>query len=266
MIGREAFRARSASFLATANPVAVLGGAAALTIALFASLDSVTAAILVLLVTLSAPALGVPLSALASRGWPLLIAAVGIGAFTALFAAPAGEEPLVQVGPVNVTGGSLLVGAALALRLLGVALVGLVALAAVDPTRLADALIQVVRMPPRFAVGALAAFGLVPLFAREWEIIGLARRARGVEATSAWGAPREFAAKAHALLVSAIRRGERMATAMDARGFGSLPCRTNARVSRMRPRDWFLLAGACAVAAAATGTSVALGTWRFVLD
>lgn len=266
MIGRAPFRAGSGSIFAAANPVAVLGGAAAVTVALFASLDVVTAGILLLVVVLGAQPLGVPLTAIASRGWPLLLAAIGIGVFNALFAAvPPGEPPLVQIGPLAVTTASLLVGAALAVRLLGIAVVGLVALAAIDPTRLADALIQQLHMPARFAMGALAAFGLVALFAREWETIGLARRARGVDSTSARGAARELAGKAHALLVSAIRRGERMAIAMDARGFGSLPCRTNARASRMRGRDWLLLAAAAGLAVVATAISLALGTWRFVL-
>ena len=51
-----------------------------------------------------------------------------------------------------------------------------------DPTEVADALIQQARVSPRFAIGVLAALRLVPVLARDWRTIGLARRARGVEA------------------------------------------------------------------------------------
>ncbi|MGH2451823.1 MAG: energy-coupling factor transporter transmembrane protein EcfT, partial [Candidatus Limnocylindria bacterium] len=66
----------------------------------------------------------------------------------------------------------------------------------------------------------------------------------------------------HALLVGAIRRGLRLAIAMDARGFGALPCRTVARPQRLRGADWSLLALALAVALGATCLSLALGTYR----
>lgn len=251
--------------LSAANPLAVLGGAIALSLALFLSLDAVTAALVLLAVVATLRPLGFPLRALVSRGWPLFLAAVGIGWFNALFAAAPGGQAVIEIGPVVITDAALLIGAALAVRLVAIAVVGLVAVTAVDPTRLADALIQQLNVSPRFAIGALAAFGLAPLFAREWEVIGLARRARGVEAASVWGAARDFGGKAHSLLVSAIRRGERMATAMDARGFGSRPCRTSARETPMTARDWLLLGGAAAIAIGATAVSLALGTWRFLL-
>ncbi len=56
-----------------------------------------------------------------------------------------------------------------------------------------------------------------------------------------------------------------MALAMEARGFGAMPCRSVARVQRMRPVDWGWLLGAVVFAAGAIGFSVALGTWRSLL-
>jgi energy-coupling factor transport system permease protein len=73
---------------------------------------------------------------------------------------------------------------------------------------------------------------------------------------------RLFAGQLFALLVGAVRRGSRMALAMEARGFGARPCRTVARVQRMRAADWAWLVGATVLAAAAIGVSLALGTWR----
>jgi energy-coupling factor transport system permease protein len=154
-------------------------------------------------------------------------------------------------------------GAGLALRLLAIVLAGLLATATTDPTELADALVQQLHVSPRFAVGALAAFRLLPLFAIEWQTIAMARRARGVDAgRSPIAAVRLFAGQLLALLVGAIRRGTRLAMAMEARGFGALPCRTTARPQRMMPADWAWIAGAIALAAGAVGISIAVGTWR----
>ncbi len=71
-----------------------------------------------------------------------------------------------------------------------------------------------------------------------------------------------FAGQLMSLLVAAIRRGSRMAQAMEARGFGARPCRTVARAQRMRPGDWGLILGAFVLAGGAIAISVALGTWR----
>jgi energy-coupling factor transport system permease protein len=126
--------------------------------------------------------------------------------------------------------------------------------------------VQQLHVSPRFAVGALAAFRLLPLLSQEWQTLAMARRARGVEAgRSPIAGVRLFAGQMLALLVGAIRRGTRMAQAMEARGFGAMPCRTAARVHVVRPADWAWIGGAALLAAVAIGVSVALGTWRPLL-
>ena len=59
---------------------------------------------------------------------------------------------------------------------------GVLATATIEPIEVADALIQQLRVSPRFAIGVLAALRLLPLLAQEWQTLGVARRARGVEA------------------------------------------------------------------------------------
>src|SRR6266508_2849577 len=111
--------------------------------------------------------------------------------------------------------------------------------------------------------GALAAFRLFPLFSREWDVLGLARRARGIEADRTYvDRLRAFPGRALGLLVAAIRRATRLALAMDARGFGSQPCRTLARPRALTLPDGALVAGALVLALGATSLSIALGTWR----
>jgi energy-coupling factor transport system permease protein len=157
-------------------------------------------------------------------------------------------------------------GVAIALRLIGISLAGILAVATIDPTDLADALVQHVHAPPRFVVGALAAFRLFPLFSREWDTLGLARRARGIEADRGFAARLSaFPGRTLGLLVAAIRRATRLALAMDARGFGSRTCRTLARPRALTRRDGVLVALAVTVVALATGVSVTLGSWRPLL-
>ncbi len=89
---------------------------------------------------------------------------------------------MFAVGPLDVTTGVLTVALGLALRLVALALPGIMVFATTDPTDLADALVQNAKAPARFAIGTLAAFRLVPLLGQEWQALRMARRARGVDA------------------------------------------------------------------------------------
>lgn len=233
--------------LSAINPVAQLAAIGIVSITLLTTLDLVTPAILVAVELMLLPAAGIrsPVE-LFRRTWPLLLGAA-------------------MVGLVNVwvsEDGSLLVGLGLALRVIGLALPGVLLVGSTDPVRMADALTTHWRVSTRFAYGALAALRLIPLLLTELATIRLARRTRGVDAgRNPLAAARLFAGAIFTLLVGAIRRGSRLATAMDARGFDSGIVRTNARGSVLRRRDWCYLAAAITVCAVATGVSIAAGTW-----
>jgi energy-coupling factor transport system permease protein len=172
----------------------------------------------------------------------------------------------MRVGPVVIGSDNLLAGVGLGLRLLGIAYSGVLALATTDATELADSLVQQLRLPPRFAVGALAGARLLPILADEWQILSLARRARGVEAgRSPIAAVQLFFGQLLGLLVAAVRRATRLASAMEARGFGALPCRTIARSRHVERSDWVLLLATLGLVSVAVTASVAMGTWRFLL-
>ena len=249
--------------LARANPVAKLGAALVLLVALFASLDWLTALVVLGSLVLLVPLSGLSPRALLGRAWLVGLAAISIGIFNVLFAAEQVGPIVLDVGPIRIGAQTVVNGAGLTLRLVAIALAGILATATSQPTDIADALVQQLRVSPRFAIGALAALRLLPLLAQEWQTIAMARRARGVEAgRNPLAAVRLFAGQLLALLVGAIRRGSRMALAMEARGFGSLGCRTVARVQRMRAADWAWVLGALLLAGAAIGISLAAGTWR----
>jgi energy-coupling factor transport system permease protein len=252
--------------LARRNPTAKLAASALLTFILVASVDPVTPAVAIGLELALVPLFGIRYRALARRSWPLMTSAVIVFAFTLLFTTHRGGATLLHAGPLALTTGSLEAALGLALRIGAVALPGLVVFATTDPTDLADSLIQQVRVPPRFAIGALAAFRLVPLLVDEWELLTLARRARGVDAgRNPVARVRLFASTMFGLLVGAIRRGTRLATAMDARGFDSHLPRSVARPQRFTAADAALVAGAVGVAAVAIGTSLATGAFRLLM-
>ena len=251
--------------LARANPVAKLAAATILLSVLFASVDIVTGGLVLAGVLLAVPISGLAPRTLLVRSWPVLLAAVSVALLNTVFAAELRGDVLLRIGPLTVASGSLESGVALGVRLLAIAGSGILALATTDPTELADALQQQLRMPPRLAVGALAAVRLLPVIASEWQTLQLARRARGVAAgRSPVAALRIVAGQLLALLVGAVRRATRLATAMEARGFGARPCRSIARPQPMRAADWMLIAGTVVLGAGAAGISIALGSWRFL--
>ncbi len=252
--------------LPRANPVAKIGAAVVLLITLFVSLDGVTALVILAALVVLVAFSGLSPRTLVGRAWLIGLAAISIGLFNVLFAAEQHGPIILSIGPLQVGAETLLNGVGLVIRLLAIAMAGLLATLTTQPTDLADSLTQQLRVSPRFAIGALAAFRLLPLMGAEWQTIGLARRARGVDAgRNPIVAVGLFAGRLLALLVGAIRRATRISQAMEARGFGAQPCRTSARLQRMRTADWGWIAGAFALSALAVGISLALGTWRSLL-
>jgi energy-coupling factor transport system permease protein len=68
-----------------------------------------------------------------------------------------------------------------------------------------------------------------------------------------------------ALLVLAIRRGSRLATAMEARGFGGQTPRTWARESRFGGCEWAVLIAGLMVGMIAIAAAVLTGHWNFIV-
>lgn len=241
--------------LSAVNPVAQLTAIVVVTAVLLVSGDLVTPAVLLAAELALLPAAGLTRPGdVLRRTWPLLLSAAGVAWVNVAFGSLDGAEAWLS-------------GATWALRVVALALPGILLVASTDPVRLADALTLHWRVSTRFAYGALAALRLVPLLAAEWETIRLARRARGVDGgRNPVAHVRLLASTAFGLLVGAIRRGSRLATAMDARGFDSGIARTNARGSRLRPLDVWVVVAAVAVCAVAVTASVLTGAWSPALS
>lgn len=250
-----------ATRLASVNPVAKLGAAFIIAVALLASIDQVSAAVALVAEGVLLGVLRFPLRAALVRVSPILIAAALAG-FTTLLYGQASGRVYLQWWLVEVSEGSVGLAVATALRILAVGVPAVLLFVTVDPTDLADSLAQVLRLPARFVLGALAAFRLLGLFAEDWRALGYARRARGIAGR---GMLRRSLGQAFTLFVLSIRRASSLATAMEARGFGSAATRTWARPSRFTARDWVVLGVGALVAAVAVTASVMTGSWRFVI-
>ena len=139
---------------------------------------------------------------------------------------------------------------------LAVAIPGLVAAASMDPTGLADSLVARLRVGPRVAYSVLAGLRLLPLLADEWRVLARASRARGMGGRGPVARLRLFGSIAFRLLVSALRRGGRLALALDARGLTGSRDRTIARPMRWRMRDTLSCLLGLALLVVAAGTRV----------
>lgn len=233
--------------LGRASPLLKLGVALLWLVALAFSYDIrpaavVFAAALVAGLTLGRLAPGRLIGSIA----PLWAIAVGVGLTNMLFSAsnldPANAVAVV-IGPLRLTWAGILGGIGVAARVVAVVAVGAVFAQTTDSTRLVDSLVQQARAPERFAYGALAAYQAIPRLAEQLTTLRQARRIRGLRTT--WH-PRMLVG----LLVLAIRHGDRLALAMDARGFGSGP-RTRYREVRWLRLDAAIAAAAVVVAALA---------------
>ncbi|MCC4909320.1 energy-coupling factor transporter transmembrane protein EcfT [Microbacterium sp. cx-59] len=246
--------------LGRVNPVTKLGATLVVTLTLLLSIDPVSAGITLAASLVLLPFSRLPVRALWLRTWPILIAALIGGAATVLYGRPSGQV-YAEWGLIRITDGSIDLAAAIVLRVLAIAIPSVVLFATTDPTDLADGLAQLLRLPARFVLGALAGLRLVGLLVTDWRELAMARRARGVADEHRI---RRFFGQAFALFVLSIRRGTKLATAMEARGFGADGVRTWARPSRLGWRDAVLAVLAVAVAAASVAGAVLAGSWTFV--
>ena len=242
------------------NPVTRLLAIVVVSTPLLISVDIVSASIALAATVLLAPLAGIGWAELARRSWPLLIAAPISGISMALYGRPEGRE-YFHFLLAHVTDNSLQLAAAIMVRVLAIGLPVIVLGRGIDPTDLGDGLAQLLKLPARFVVGAVAGVRLLGLFRWDWAALTRARRARGVADTSRL---RQCSGMSFALLVLAIRRGSKLATAMEARGFGAPGPRTWGRESTVGWKDALLLAVAAAISVTAIIVSVQVGAFRFL--
>lgn len=230
---------------------------------ILASIDWVSAAVSLALTLIFAPLCGVSWARVFKAGWFLFLVAPISGVSMLLYGEPSGTE-YFHWWLIHVTENSLTLAIAITLRVFAVALPMVVLARDIDPTELGDALSQILKLPSRFVIGAVAGVRMMTLFQSDWQSLGMARRARGLTDV---GKLKHLLTMSFGLLVIALRRGGKLATAMEARGFGRTPpgggARTWARSSRLHARDGWIMALGTVLAFVPVVVSVLTGAWRF---
>lgn len=249
----------SAGILDRVNPLFRLVGLALMTVPMFFSVDLLSAAVALALVAGLLPLVGWGPRQLLRRIWPLLVAAPLAGISMLLYARPGGTV-YWSWGPAAITQNSVELSLAIAIRVLALGIPAIVLLSSAQPTRMADALTQVAKLPPRPVLAALAGIRLMSLMLSDWQALGRARRSRGVAPQSKW---KEFFTGSFSLLTFALRRASSLSVTMEARGFGAPTRRSNARTSPVGWADLWMVVVAVVIPTLALGVAVWAGSFRW---
>ena len=246
--------------LARTNPVARVLALLVATTPLLITIDPVSAGVALALELALMPLSGVSARSFFLKATPLLVAAP-LGALSMLLYASPGGHVYWQLGPAAISDHSMWLALGIGLRMCAIVMPAIALLDRIDPTDMGDGLAQILHLPARPVLAALAGARMTSLMAADWKALERARRARGVGDASRI---RSFLRGSFSLLVFALRRSGKLATTMEARGFGAAGKRTWARPSRLRAADAVLMVVAVAVPAIALAASVWAGTFALV--
>ena len=253
-------RAPRRGLLARTNPVARVLALLVATTPLLITIDPVSAGVALALELALVPLSGVSARSFFLKATPLLLAAP-LGALSMLLYASPGGHVYWSFGPAAISDHSMWLALGIGLRMCALVVPAIALLDRIDPTDMGDGLAQILHLPARPVLAALAGARMTSLMAADWKALERARRARGVGDASRI---RSFLRGSFSLLVFALRRSGKLATTMEARGFGAAGARTWARPSRLRAADAALMAVAIAVPAIALTVSVMAGTFALV--
>lgn len=172
---------------------------------------------------------------------PFLIVALSFAWMTILYTNQTfsyGEVIFTLFG-VEITTGSILTGISLALRSLCFVSLSILFALTTDSTKFMLSLMQQCKLPPKLTYGILAGYRFLPMFREELHILRQAHRVRGVGRTKGikekWNQFRRYAIP---LLANGIRKAERVAIAMESKGFTGDRDRTHYHEMTVSLRDW----------------------------
>ena len=246
--------------LARTNPVARVLALLVATTPLLITIDPVSAGVALALELALMPLSGVSARSFFMKATPLLVAAP-LGALSMLLYASPGGNVYWQFGPAAISDHSVWLALGIGLRMCAIVMPAIALLDRIDPTDMGDGLAQILHLPARPVLAALAGARMTSLMAADWKALERARRARGVGDASRI---RSFLRGSFSLLVFALRRSGKLATTMEARGFGAAGKRTWARVSRLCAADAALMVVAIALPTIALAASIWAGTFALV--
>ena len=232
------------SFLHRVNPVIKFAAFSLLTLAPTFYLDpEVPAVFLGLAVAMAWGLGGASPRMMARRLAPMLVLALSLALSSTIFYGGVTTHILLALGPLRLSAEAVAFGLSMGLRILCVVSYSALFTFTTDPTTLVYSLIQQARMSYRLGYTILAAYRFLPILQREMANISAAHSVRGAYSQRSASAGLERALRYGVpLLANGVRQAERLAVAMDARGFSSPTPRTYYKTTRVTAADWLFLA------------------------
>lgn len=160
----------------------------------------------------------------------------------------------------EVTTGSFQVGISLALRSLCFIALSLLFALTTDPTKFMLSLMQQAKLSPKLTYGILAGYRFLPTFKHELDLLKQAHRIRGISrAKGVRQRVQNVKQYVIPLLANSIRKAERVALAMESKGFTGDRKRSYYHKMNVNPRDWVFLCSMIGALFVAYYTSYQLG-------
>lgn len=145
---------------------------------------------------------------------------------------------ILNLKGIEITTSSIAFGFTIGFRILCFLLYSLLFVATTDPTDFILSLIIQLKLSPKIGFGTLAGYRFVPLLSTEYQSIHDAHKIRGFKEKSGLVSKfKRFKKYAVPLMVSAARKAQRVAIAMDSKCFNAYPKRTYLRIIRVRRID-----------------------------
>ena len=157
---------------------------------------------------------------------PLLCFAFAMLWMNAAWAKVDTPQIIGSLGPLNFTDKGLIVGLSLCFRVLTIGISSIIFTTNTDPNDLILSLIKQCHLSPGIAYGILTAFRFLPSMEVDLALINAAHRIRNSKKKKWYLKKNSWYKNAIPLLATNIRRAERVALAMEARGFENSMIRT----------------------------------------
>lgn len=161
--------------------------------------------------------------------WLLFMLPFSIGAFgylwtTVVFGADTGGTVIWSFAGIDVTDEQWARALSLALRVLAFSTLSLLFAFTTDPVKFIMSLMQQLKLSPKVAYGIMVGYQFLPVMKDEFTQIQQAQRLRGAEMKKySWQRLLEMRRILIPMLAGAVRKAERSAFAMEARGFTGEP-------------------------------------------
>ncbi|MGB2991531.1 MAG: energy-coupling factor transporter transmembrane component T [Paenisporosarcina sp.] len=172
---------------------------------------------------------------------PIVFTAIGYLWTTLLFAADTSGTVIWTWGSFEVTDTQWNTALSLAFRVFAFSSMSLLFALTTDPVKFVMSLMQQLRLSPKLAYGVMVGYQFLPVVKDEFIHIRHAHRLRGIgEERHVWQRLLGMRRMLIPLLAGAVRRAERSAFAMEARGFTGEKRSTYYESISINGRDWLL--------------------------